>query len=81
MLGNVLIFLRIPKLVNNLGSKAKSEENDQSILEGPAIFESEYTCCLLETDSSIWIDLTAFSVFSFAKTSISFRFKILYKIV
>ncbi len=50
---NVSMLSRILRSVNNLKSKAKSEGNNQSILENPVIFEGEYICCLLETDGSI----------------------------
>ncbi len=71
MLKDVLIFLEIPRSANNLGSKAKSERNNQSILENSTIFEDEYIYCPLETDSLTWIDLTASST-SFFFFSFSF---------
>ncbi len=81
MSGNISIFLRIPRLINNPGSKAKSEESDQSIPESPAVFEGERICCLLEADDVAWMDLAAFSISSFVKASISSRFEIPRKIL
>ncbi len=53
MLKDISIFLKIPRSANNPGSKAKSERNDQSILEDLAIFEDEYIYYFLGIDGLI----------------------------
>ncbi len=72
---------KISRSANNLGSKTKSEKNDQSIPEDLVISESEYICYFSEINNSIWTDLIAFSVSFFVRTSISFKFETLYEIV
>ncbi len=48
MSGDVSTFLKILKSVNNLKSKAKSEDNDQSIPKDLVTFEGEYIYCFFE---------------------------------
>jgi len=80
-LESVSIFLKILKSINNPRSKAKLEENNQSILESLIIFKDGCTYCFWEVDSSTWMNLAVSSTFSFVKTSISSKFEIFYKIV
>ncbi len=53
MSGDISTVLRIPRSANNPGSKAKSKESDQSILEGPTIFEDKCICCFSGVDDSV----------------------------
>jgi len=53
MLKGVSTFSRIPRLANNLGSKVKSEGNNQSISKDPAIFEGECICCFPGTNGLV----------------------------
>ncbi len=64
------MFLGIPRSANNPGSRTKSEKSDQSIPEGPAIFEGERTCCFLRVDGVVWTDLAVFSVSNFSSSFI-----------
>jgi len=49
--GNVSILSKILRLINNPGLKTKSEESDQSIPKGLAVFEDEYICYFSKADS------------------------------
>ena len=63
MSGGVSTFLKILRSVNNPGSKAKSEKNNQSIPKGSIILESECIYYFSKVDNAILIDLATFSVF------------------
>ena len=71
--GNVSTFPGIPRSVNNPGSKVKSEGNNQSILEGPIVFEGEYICYFARTNGSARIDLAVFSISIFSNSFILSR--------
>ncbi len=73
MSGGVSTLLKIPRSANNPRSKTKSEKSDESILEDPTIFESEYTYYFSRVDNPAWINLTVFSIFTFFNSSISER--------
>ncbi len=69
MLGDVSTFLRILRSVSSSGLKVKLEGSDQSILEGPTIFEDKCICCLLGIDGLVWMDLAVSSVSIFSNSS------------
>src|SRR6266566_2187000 len=69
--GDISTFSRIPRSTNNPGSKAKSERNNQSIPEGPAVFEGEYIYYFSRINNLVRIDLTAFSASTFSNSSTS----------